>query len=105
MRLLASLYLSYAGLMLLALSQLRHHQAVFGAAPAPLRVWRLRTVGGLLVVVSPLPWTWLQGVDVGLVAWTFCGLPLAGLITALMLTYRPRIGAAAAFATAFGHRR
>jgi hypothetical protein len=105
MRLLASLYLSYVGLMLLALSQARHHQQAFGVKPTAEQVRRLRIAGSLLLAAAPCPWVWLQGLAMGLVTWTFCGLPCAGIAVALMLAYRPSLGATAALARSSRTRR
>ncbi|NQE61482.1 DUF3325 domain-containing protein [Caulobacter sp. RHG1] len=90
MRLILSLYLSYAGALLIALSQARHHQAAFNTAATPLRIRRLRWAGATALTIAPLPWIALQGIDIGLVTWAFCGLPIAGLLAVLVLTYAPR---------------
>lgn len=79
MGVVAACLLTAAALACFALAMAKHHRQVFGRAPSPSRVRRLRIVGAVLLVVAPAPWIAQQGPTMALVAWLFCGTPLAGL--------------------------
>jgi hypothetical protein len=87
---MASLYLTYAALTLLALAYARHHRHAFGAAPSSARVRTLRVVGSVLLCLCPVPWILQSGLAIGLTTWLWYALPCVAIVLIVFLALKPR---------------
>lgn len=84
------LALCFSGFGGMCLSLDRHHEQAFGRKPQPLRRYVLRGLGWLLLAAALLPAIAQLGPSIGTALWTAI-LTLAGVVQALLLSYRPRL--------------
>ncbi len=80
---------TYAALAALALAMGRHHQRVFAPPLAAAQRRSRRLAGWSLLLLSLLLTLWSEGAELGAIVWC-CDLTVAGLVLALLLTFRPR---------------
>lgn len=91
-----TLSLSFVGLAFLALAMRRHHQQVWGRAPSRRVRLLLHLIGTVGLSASLVACIASAGWAIGPVLW-FGLLSAASLVVVLLLTYRLRIAALAAF--------
>lgn len=89
-----NLTLSFAALAALCLSQHRHHAEILGSRPGGRRVFLLRVLGWLGIALSLLLAGYTEGWAFGSVQW-IGALTGAGFVLVLLLSYKPRLVAAA----------
>ncbi len=89
----ASLLMTYLACGQLALAYARHHRAAFGRPPSKARARRMRIAGGVLLVVSPIPWIIESGFGVGFTTWLWYALPCVAVALVALLAFAPRAAA------------
>lgn len=92
-----SLAFCFSGFAALCLSMDRHHKQVFGEPAPRLDRWMFRLGGWATLAISCVPTVLELGPSIGISLWVTL-LSVAGLMVVLLLSYRPRLMVALAFA-------
>lgn len=86
-----TVFLGVAGMATLSMAMERHHEQIWGKAKLTLRrVWTLRALGWLLLVLAAVLAVRLQGASIGLTLWMM-EIGLAAICVGLLLSYVPRV--------------